>query len=83
MTEEEKEVIRMIKTGLEVKVEGTQIETIILKRKSAEIVLNLIQKQEKIIDKMAEQLSIAQDRYEYMTPEEVIKSVERQVEENE
>lgn len=56
-SEEEKEVVNMIKTGLEVSVEGQIIEQIHISRKEAKALLNLIQKQEKIIDKMAEQLT--------------------------
>ena len=57
MNKEEKEVVNMIKTGLEVSVEGQIIEQIHISRKEAKALLNLIQKQEKIIDKMAEQLA--------------------------
>ena len=48
MNKEEKEVVKMIKTGLEVSVEGKIIQQIHLNREEAQTVLNLIQKQEKV-----------------------------------
>lgn len=56
MNKEEKEVVNMIKTGLEVLVEGQIIEQIHISRKEAKALLNLIQKQNKIIDKFSKAL---------------------------
>lgn len=53
MNKEEKEVVNMIKTGLEVSVEEQIIEQIHISRKEAKALLNLIQKQSKVIDEMA------------------------------
>lgn len=57
MTQEEKEVIRMIKTGLEVRVEGKEIRQIMLNRKNAKTLLTLLEKKDKIIDKMARMIN--------------------------
>lgn len=52
MNKEEKEVVNMIKTGLEVSVECQIIEQIHLNRKEAQTVLNLIKKQSKEIEEL-------------------------------
>lgn len=72
MNKEEKEVVNMIKTGLEVSVEGQIIEQIHISRKEAKALLNLIQKQEKIIDEMKLQIYQMAKYISYLDIEEDI-----------
>lgn len=63
MNKEEKEVVNMIKTGLEVSVEGQIIEQIHISRKEAKALLNLIQKQDKIIDYSIDRILPSPEEY--------------------
>lgn len=79
LSEEEKKAIEYWKRDISLYHYNTQLAS----EHYAQIILNLIEKQEKIIDKMATECSIQTGRWENLSKEEIIEYFTKKVSEEE